>query len=293
MTNRNIFSYIIMMVAVTLWGLSFMWTNELLLADVPVFTLVFFRMGIAAIILVVFSLSLRKFRLPARRDLKWFFLMAFFEPFIYFIGETFGMKYTGSPTLVSVIVCSYPVFAMLMDRFMFHTRMKLHAVFGMVLTVPGVVLMVLKDGAITSEYWWGIGLLFMAVLGSLGYAACVRKLSAYNSYTIATCQFLIAALYFLPLFLIFDSGSFDASGFFTRDILVPLFILAAFCSCVAFSLYIECIKNLGITRAAVFTALIPLVSAIGVYLMGQETLNLLQIIGMVSAVAGVILVNRR
>ena len=109
--NIKVFTAIFL--AIFFWGFSFIWTNQILLEDIPVFTFIFFRMFIAGALLFVFSKVTGKLQKIEKGDYKLLFLMAFFEPFIYFIGETFGLKATNSPTLSALIIALIPIFAML------------------------------------------------------------------------------------------------------------------------------------------------------------------------------------
>lgn len=291
MTNSSKSSavYLAAVTAITLWGFSFVWTNILLNHQVPVFTFLFIRLAIAGILLLLFSKAIGKLQPVTRTDLLWMSLMAFFEPFIYFIGESYGMKATHSPTISAVIIASIPIFCLFVEKIIYRIPFTLYKVLGIILTLPGILLMVFEDGPVSAEHAYGIALLFMAVAGATGYATVVRKLSdKYNTYTIATYQFLVGALLFLPFFLIWGADGITPL-FFTWTIQLPLLSLAVLCSCVAFCLYILVIRNIGITRANMFSTLIPVVSAAGAALLGQETVTFSKIAGMCIVIAGVVL----
>ncbi len=291
--NRpSVIIYTYISIAIILWGFSFIWTNQLIKVNTPIFTFIFFRMLIAGLLLLLFSFIFKKLQRVDKIDYKFFILMSLFEPFIYFIGESFGIKATNSPTLSSVIIASIPVFTLVSGQIFFKEKISIWNIFGVVITIPGIILMVFNKGNFTPEYWWGILLLFVAVFSAVGYTTTVKKLaSKYNSYTISTYQFLIGALLFLPLFLIFNANSFDMS-FFRKEVLIPLLSLSVLCSSFAFILYIESIKVLGVTRAAIFTSLIPAFSALGAYLYGQESFSAIQLSGMAIVMFGVILTQK-
>lgn len=281
--------YVYVLLAVILWGFSFIWTNKLLLTQTPIFTFIFFRMFFAGIVLFLVSKWAKKLQKIERKDIFWFILLAFFEPFVYFIGETFGLQATASPSLSAVIIATIPIFTMLSGMTFFKEKISGWNIFGVFITIPGILLMFIKDGSFTPEYWWGIALLFLAVAGAVGYATTVKKLTdRYNSYTISTYQFLIGSLFFLPTFLIFDADGFTLH-FFRAEVLIPLLSLSILCSVICFIMYIESIKHIGLTRSSIFTALIPAFTALGAYIYGQERLNALQIIGIAIVATGVIL----
>lgn len=285
-TRPVVFVYIT--TAIILWGFSFIWTNQLIEADIPVFTFIFFRMLMAGTLLALFSLAIKKMQKVKGKDFLWMMLMAFFEPFIYFIGETFGLKATNSPTLSALIVATIPIFAMSSEIIFYKVKISWVNLLGVLVTIPGILLMVLNSGKLTADYWWGIALLFLAVLGSVGYTTVVRKLTEkYNSYTLTAWQFLLGALYFLPCFLAGNNG-YPIVSIFTGEIIVPLLMLAVLCSCLAFVLYVNSIREIGITRSSIFTSLIPGVAALGAYIYGIEKFTPIQLLGIAVVVMGVI-----
>lgn len=290
--HMNIKVFTAVFLAIFFWGFSFVWTNQILMEDIPVFTFIFFRMFIAGTLLYLFSKFTGKLQKIEKGDYKLLFLMAFFEPFIYFIGETFGLQATNSPTLSALIIALIPVFALGAGVFIYKEKVTWINLLGVIATIPGILLMVLNTGDMNPEYWWGIALLFLAIFGSVGYSTVVKRLSRYNSFTIATYQFVFGAILFLPCFLIFN-GDYQVAGLFEWNILKPILYLAVLCSCLSFVLYIFSIKSLGIARSSVFTSLIPAVSAVGAYIYGYETFTWQQILGIVIVILGVAITQKQ
>ena len=293
MENKSsLATYIAAIVSIILWGYSFVWTNSLLQYEVPVFTLLFIRLAIAGVLLFVASKFLGKLQKVDKKDIKWLFLMALSEPFVYFIGETYGMLATGSATIAAVIIATIPIFCLILERILWNKRFTTYKIVGILLTIPGILMVVFQDGPLSVSHAYGIALLFMAVAAATSYAVVVKKLSGkYNSFTITTYQFVIGALLFFPLFLLYGRQGLNEK-FFTAEVLTPLLTLAVLCSCVAFLLWVSVIGKLGITRANIFSALIPAVSAVGAFMLGQESLPLIRIIGIAVVIIGVILAQQ-
>ncbi|MBP5210719.1 MAG: DMT family transporter [Bacteroidales bacterium] len=293
MNTSNLKAYLAILGAVTFWGLSFVWTNKLIHLNIPIFTFIFARLLIAGTVLVLICLCLGKLEKLRRKDLKWFLLMAVCEPFIYFIAETYGIKTTNSPTLSALIIATIPIFTMMGDRLFYKTDISKWTVIGILLTLPGVFLMVINGGKITSDYWWGILLLFLAVFAACGYNLCIRNLvNNYSPLTICYVQFILGSVMFLPLMLT-TRGNFDVASLFTRDALLPILCLALLCSCLAFCLQLIAVGRIGITKASVFNATIPIVSAVASFFYGMETFTVIQIVGILIVVFGVILAQTR
>jgi len=286
--------YIEISIAVLFWGFSFIWTNSLIRNNIPIFSFIFLRMLIGGLTMTIISLLLRKLQKVDKADWKWFFVLAIFEPFIYFIFESFGLKATDSPTLAAVIIATIPIFTMITDYVVYKTKMTFLNIIGTIITLPGILLIVLRGNNITVKYWWGIVFLMIAVLSTIGYSITTKKLiHKYNGYTITAYQFIIGSIYFLPLFLTLGQKGFSINMILKWNILYPLLSLAVFCSAICYALYTQAIKNLGITKASVFTAVNPAIAAMGAFLVGQENLTWIKIIGIFIVIFGVILSQQR
>ena len=286
-------TYLLTILAIVLWGFSFVWTNDILQKDIPVFTFLFIRLALAGALLYAFTKFTGKLQPIAKKDRKFIILMAFFEPFIYFLGETYGIKATNSAVLSAVIIATIPIVSLFVEKMLYNVPYTVFKIFGTAITLPGIVLVIMKNGETTGvDHYWGIALLFLAVAGSIGYSSVVKKLSGnYNSLTITTYQFVIGSVFFLPFFLGWGLDGVN-STLITKEILVPLLSLAVLCSCLAFFCWVNAIKDLGMTKTNIFSALIPAVSALGAAMLGQESITLISMIGIAVVTSGVIIAQR-
>ena len=282
--------YLAILVTVFFWGMSFLWSDAVLDQDVPVFTFIFTRMVLAAAALTLFSLLTGRLQRIRRGDLKWFAAMTAFEPFLYFLGETYGLKITDSPTLCSVIIATIPVFVLFIGLVFFKEKLSVLNRVGIFVAVAGVVAFILIGGSLHTRYIYGIAVLFLAVAGSTGYTAICKKLidKRYNACSIVTWQFILAVGFFLVPFLIWDAPTWTPA-YLSWPVLRPILALALLCSGVAFVLYAACVDHIGMTRTTVFLPLVAIVSAVAASLMGQDTILPLQMAGIVVAMAGVVM----
>lgn len=286
-------TYLFTTLAIVLWGFSFVWTNDILQRDVAPFTFLFIRLFLAGAILYAGSKFAGKLEKIERKDYIWVILMAFFEPFIYFIGETYGIKATNSAVISAVIIATIPVFTLFAERILYKVPLTAFKIFGTAITIPGIIMVIMKDGEQASaEHLYGILLLFLAVAGSIGYSSVVKKLSGrYNTITITTYQFVVGSMFFFPLFLMYGLDGLN-STFFSKEVIVPLLELTVLCSCLSFACWVAAIKRLGMARTSIFSALIPAVSAVGAAMLGQETVTAMTFAGIGVVIAGVIIAQR-
>lgn len=290
MKQNKALIYLAPALAVLFWGMSYIWADSLIGNGIPVFYFVFVRILFAGIIMLLLNLVTSGLQPIRRKDIPKFFLVSFCEPFIYFICETYGIKATGSPTLSALIIATIPIFSIGAGIIFFKEKITRLNCIGMLMSLVGIVLVAMSKGELGENFIWGIILLFIAVLSEVGHASLTRSLvDSYSSQNIVMYQFLIGSLYLLPLFLWKGLGSFDASVYLSIDVWIPILCLAILCSSVAFTLWVSTIKSLGVAKSSIFSALIPVVSALIAWVIGREVLTTRQWIGIAIAVLGVIL----
>ena len=286
----KILIYIASTFAITLWGMSYIWTDQLIAQNIPIFYFVFVRILMAGVVLFLFNTAYARIKRIQRQDLPKFLLLAFFEPFIYFICETYGLKLTGSPTLSAMVIATIPIFSIGAGIIFFREKINLVNIGGILLTLVGIVMVAMAHGTLGENFIWGVVLLLLAVISEVGHASITKSLSGnYSSQIIVMYQFLIGAVYLFPLFLWKGLDGFDMEIYFDGDVWYPIICLAILCSSLAFSLWVSTIKNLGVAKSSIFSALIPVAAAIIAWLLGHEMLNQRQWIGIAISTVGVVL----
>ena len=220
-----------------------------------------------------------------KTDRKLFLTLALFEPFFYFLGESFGLTYV-SATVCSVLISTIPVFATLGAWLIFKERLKVINYAGIVISFIGVIIFVLNSDGSISFNIKGLGLLTLAVLSAVGYSLTLSRLvGTYTPVYIVNVQNLIGAILFLPLFLIFDFKHFISTPF-TFNMFKPIIELSIFASCGAFILFAYSVRNMGITRANVFSNIIPVFTALFSFILIGEKLTFQNVLGMAIVIAG-------
>jgi drug/metabolite transporter (DMT)-like permease len=269
------------------WAFSFIWFKAANKTFHPI-TIVFIRLLFSVILMTTFLLITRNYMKIKKPDRKLFMMLALFEPFFYFLGESFGLTYV-SATVCSVLISTIPVFAAIGARLIFKEKLKAINYAGIVASFIGVLVFIFNtDGSISLSIK-GLGLLTLAVLSAVGYNLTLSRLvGTYSPVYIVNVQNLFGAILFLPLFLIFDFKHFISTPF-TFDMFRPIIELSIFASCGAFILFAYSVRNMGITRANVFSNCIPVFTAIFSFFLIGEKLTVQNIIGMAVVIAGILM----
>src|ERR1035437_105243 len=283
--------YLAVVFAMVFWAFSFVWVKEVYVAYGPL-TTVFFRLIIASLLMLIYGWISKKLLKIDKKDYRTFLLLAFFEPFLYFMGESFGLKYVSS-TMGAIIIATIPLFSPIAASRFHGEKLSLRNFIGIILSFIGVGIVVFDDSLnfITSPL--GIALEFLAVFSAIAYTVVLKDLShKYNATTIITYQNFIGIFFFLPFWL-----SFESKTLMTTSFNLPAFIaivkLAIFASCLAFILYTYSLKNLGINNANIFINIIPVLTAIFAWYILDEPLTFRKMVGIAVVIAGLFIAHIR
>jgi len=270
--------------AMIFWSFSFIWFKVANETFLPL-TIVFIRLVISVILLTSFIFISGTSVKIKKEDRKLFFFLALFEPFLYFLGESFGLTYV-SATVGSVIISIIPVLAALGAWVFFREKLRVINYAGIIVSFLGILVFILnKDGSLSFNIK-GVLLLLFAVFSAVGFSLTLSRLVGnYSPVFIVTIQNTIGTLLFLPVFLIADFNHFINTPFSIKS-LIPIIELAVFASCGAFILFAYSVRSMGISRANVFTNSIPILTAIFSFIILGDKLTLQNAIGMIIVIAG-------
>lgn len=269
------------------WGFSFIWFKIANKTFQPI-TIVFLRLFFSVILLTIYLILAKGFMKIRKGDFKLFLTLALFEPFFYFIGESFGLTYV-SATVCSVMISIIPVFATIGAWIIFKEKLRMINYAGIIISFIGVLVFLLKREGSISYNLKGLILLLFAVLSATGYNLTLSRLvGKYSPVYIVNVQNIIGAILFLPIFMISDFNTFIHHSY-APVLFLPVFALAAFASTSAFVLFAYSVSKIGILKANVFTNFIPLVTALFSFILMGERLTFQNILGIIVVIAGILM----
>jgi drug/metabolite transporter (DMT)-like permease len=273
------------------WSFSFVWVKIAYLAYGPL-TVIFFRLILSVGLLFIFSFFVRRLQKLARKDYGIFLLLALFEPFLYFMGESYGLLYVSS-TVAAVIVATIPLFAPITAWYFFRERLSLMNIAGLFISFLGVCLVILNNDLSFSASPKGVMLEFMAVFAAVGYSTVLRKLAfRYNTFTIIFYQNFIGIFMFLPFWSIFEAGGFINTPLHWQAFRA-IILLSVFASTFAFILFTYSVRSIGINRSNMFVNLIPVFVAIFAWFILGDQLTVQKFIGITVVICGLFLAQIR
>jgi drug/metabolite transporter (DMT)-like permease len=269
------------------WGMSFVWTSILLGYYQPI-TIIFIRLVLSSLFLFGLMALGRGWQKVRRGDILLLLLSALFNPFLYFLGENYGLKHS-TPAISAVIIATIPLLSPVVAFITFRERLTWFNISGILISFFGIILMLFQPDLSFSVDPRGVLFLFGAVTAALFYTVTLKRLSAtYSPMTIIAWQNTIGIILFLPLFLIFELRP-TLAVLPNREIFTSFLFLSILASSLSYVFYARTVKELGISKSNIFTNLIPVFTAIFSYLILQETFTIHKLAGMAIVVAGVYL----
>ena len=292
--------YFYILTSMIIWGSSFVFSKICLQSIDPV-ALIWLRLFISLFVLIpVVYLFYRDVFSFQWKDLKYLGLLAFFEPFLYFLGENFSLVYL-SASLVSVIIATIPVFTTVFAVLIYKEKLSRINTLGIAVSICGTIYIVLwNNSGLDSASIRGVLLAFLAVFSSTCYMLILKKLLRdYNPIALLAWQNTIGCILFTPFFLGFsnmdaiNNSLFAVSGKESFMLWTALLILALFCSAIAFLLFANAIKIGGIAKTSVFSNVVPIVTFILAAIAGQEHFSPIKFVAIFIVVGGLILVQKQ
>lgn len=281
------YTYILIFLAMLFWGLTFVWSSIVFEYYSPITTLMM-RLLISTSLMFLGLWIFNMIEKIKKEDYVLFLLSALFNPFLYFIGENYGIKYS-SPTISSVVIAAIPVFTPVFAYMALKEKLSLINIIGMLISFAGILLILIKPDFSLNAQPVGVIALLSALVAAITYSILLKKLSGkYSAFFIIAVQNLIGIFYFAPLFFGFHWQNFIQTEI-TFELAASLLQLAVFGSSLAFVFYTIGTREIGVNKTNFFTNLIPVVTAIFSYYMVDERFDFQKIIGMIIVILGVIL----
>ena len=291
MKSSNLFTaYSAMVGAVIMWGISFVAT-KVALEGFPTFTLIFFRFGAAS---CCFMILIARRGVPrfSRKNHGKLFLMALFEPGLYFVFETLGLQYT-SAAKASLIIATIPIVIMVLSALFLGERTGPVGIVGILLSLVGIGVLVAGDPNFNMTFGGPLAgdlLIVGAVLSCSVYMVIARDMGrGHSPLEITMMQIIYGAVFFAPLFLwelpAIQWGAVSGRAF------IALVYLAFFSTIGAFLCNNYALSKIPASQASVFINGIPVVTALSAWFLLGEILTGLQLAGGALVLLAVFLTN--
>jgi drug/metabolite transporter (DMT)-like permease len=264
----NNFLWILLLAAI--WGPSFLFI-KVAVHEVPPFTLVLGRVGLASLVLYLF-LRMRGGRMPTDRQfwlrIAFMGLLANAVPFVLF---SWGEQYVDS-AMASILNGTTPLFTVVLAHYFAQDdRMSLTKLFGTILGFLGLALLVAPSliSGFQLETWGLLALVLAALCYGVTIVFARNYLRNYPPLVAPTGQLGMAALFLLPLSLIFEQPGQLAMP--SLPALASWMALSLLGTAIAFLVYYHILDRFSASDLSMVTYLIPIFGILlGVIVLGEQ-----------------------
>ncbi len=251
-----------------IWGLSFFFI-EIALRDLGPFTLVFYRIGIAAVIVTTLLYISGKSLPFDGKSWRNYFILGTFNNFVPFSLISWGQIYIDSG-LASILNATTPMFVVVMAHFLTHDEhMTGNRIVGVLLGIVGVSLLVGPQAlyGLSSNTLGQFAILGAAISYSYG-GIYARRLNDMPVMVAVTGTLLAATVMTLPMVLLFEYPLRMSMQLSTIGAILGI---SVFGTAFAYMLYFRVIRTVGATNTLLVTFLVPVTALImGVVILGES-----------------------
>ena len=297
---RKILPYIAILSAMLIWAGAGIAVKEALVVLTPL-TLIVLRFTLAVVLMVAIGLIFRHNEIiglqrAEKKDIPLFLLGGLFQPFLYFIFETYTYDSFASPTIAEAMLSPQPVLAPIFAFALLREHITRYNIIGILISTIGMLILLLvgSDNFALGNPW-GILLAFLTVSMSVSYSIILRRIPSH--YSPLSIVFYVQS-FSLLLFYILWGGAWAFTPFQPLEplelveplqLLTPalaVLYLAIFASVAAFVLFCYTVRRIGVTRANVFNNVRPVFTAMMMLIFFSEELPLWKWIGIIIIIIG-------
>ena len=288
--------HLVAFLTVAIWGTTFVFTKILLhngLSPALIFTL---RFILAYVLMVAGSLAMKHFKVFAD---SWYdeilmVLLGVTGGSLYFLTENASMLYT-TATNTSLIVCTCPLFAMLLIAFAYrHTEhiSRMQAI-GSLIACVGMIVVVLNGRFVLHLSPVGDLLAFAACLCWAFYSLLMKLvLKRYDSIFITRKVFFYGIVTIIPYYIV--NPDFPSVEVLLRpEVFWNLLFLSVVASMVCYVMWNWVIAKLGAVVATNWVYFNPIVTILFAWWLLSEKITVWFLLGSVLIIAGMLLSERR
>ncbi len=246
------------------------------------------RFFISAIVLGIIAIR-KKVKRPDLKDCPYFFMLAFSGVFAYQLLLNYGEKLTNAGT-AGFVIGTTPIFTILISHFVFHEKMSIAKIAGVVACFFGVYCIALSKGT-----HWVInhGLLYLccgAFCWSIYFIVQKILLKKYAPLQVVCFVLWIASILFLGVS--HPSKILQTLIYGRIGPSLSIVYLGLFPTVIAYGLWAYVLSHMQASKAALYTYFIPFISAFFSHFLLGETYNDYFFLGGLFILSGLLITNR-
>lgn len=279
-------------------GATAIWSGNFIIArglndSIPPVSLAFWRWVVAVVVLSPFAVqALIAERNILKNHLPYLCATAalgitLFNTLIYYAGHT------TTAINLSLIAITFPIFIIILSRFLFEEMLTVNKGIGILLVAAGIVLLVTRGHMETLlDISFAIGDLWM-LLAAMTFAVysilLKRKPAALSIGALQLSTFVLGLVFLIP-FYVWEALTLPPVDFDARTVLSILYV-GIFASLAAFILWNKAVVTIGPSRAGMVYYTLPIFSGIAAHIFLNEAIGWVHFYSVLLIVGGIVTAN--
>lgn len=290
--NRTLSGYIFAIGATAIWSGNFIIARGLS-DSIPPVSLAFCRWIVAVTVFLPFALKhlIQEWDILKKHavylSITSLLGITIFNTLIYFAGHT------TTAINLSLISITFPVFIIILSRFVFGEEITLFKGIGIILVASGVILLVtggniarlLNISFAVGDVW----MLFASVIFAVYSILLKRKPEELSIWALQLSTFILGVIFLSPFF-IWEHLTGPAVRFDAKTVFAILYV-GIFASLTAFVLWNKAIMKVGPSKAGMIYYTLPLFSCISAHFFLKESISSIHFYSALFIVTGIVTAN--
>jgi drug/metabolite transporter (DMT)-like permease len=277
--------------AAAIFGLSFLF-SKMALNSAGTFELLSFRF-LTAFLIMTALIGLKIIKVNYKgKNIKGLLLLGIMEPIIYFIFETYGIKFSSS-SIAGLMIALIPIGVVILSAYFLKEKPSAVQFMFIIMSVLGVILIgVMGSSGSGGGNLFGILLLLGAVISAAAFTIISRKLSSdFTPIELTYSMMVLAAIFFNGVSIFNHIVNKNIKIYFAPlkniDFLASIAYLGILSSIVAYFLINFTLSKLEASKSAVVSNLATIVSIIAGVVILKESFYYYHLIGSILIIVGV------
>ena len=278
-----------MLFTVVCWGISFI-SIKIVVNEIPPITTACLRFLITSTFLFIALKNLEPDHKLSKDLIPKLMLGGFLGITLYFCCENTGIKLTTASN-ASLITSLVPILAIGLDIIFFKSKISFTKIIGIIIALIGTYLIITASGNIdfSSDNFKG-NMFMIGAMSSWAFYTILNKFlqNKHSALFLVTYQTIFGSLFLIPLSLL----EFNSWHSFSLLVFMNILFLSILCSALGYFLYSFALKNLDVTITTIYLNLTPIIGIISGYLILNESILPLQLLGGLLVILSIYIANR-
>lgn len=284
MKKNELKGHVMALIAIFIWGTTFISTKIILKNLTPV-EILFYRFLIAYFALIIIYPKFHKIK--SLREELLFLSLGLSGVALYFFVENTALKYTLASN-VGLLLSTAPIFTALLAHYFTHDeKFNKNFLVGFVVAIAGIFLVIFNGKFVLKLNPMGDILALLAAVFWAVYSILLKKVSKeYNHIFVARKTFFYGLIIIIPMVFLLGSDLKTSNGI-SLNLALNIAFLGLGASAMCFVFWNNAISILGAIKSNNYVYIVPLITMVTSVIVLHEKVNALMIGGCMLILFGV------